>query len=76
VAEHAYQRTRQQLLERIDVLAPVFASHGLRMNERVLRDPKRKLLPTAKRAQRGAMGAASASLTETLDRLEIALLAR
>jgi NTE family protein len=76
VAEHAYQRTRQQLLERIDVLSPVFASHGLRMNERVLRDPKRKLLPTAKRQQRGAIASASASLTETLDRLEIALLAR
>lgn len=76
VAEHAYQRTRQQLLERIDVLAPVFASYGLRMNERVLRDEKRKLLPTAKRVQRGAVGAASSALSETLDRLEIALLAR
>jgi NTE family protein len=75
VAEHAYQRTRQQLLERIDVLSPVFAEYGLRMNERVLRDTKRKLLPTAKRAQRGAVGAVSSSLTDTLDRLEIALLA-
>jgi NTE family protein len=76
VAEHAYQRTRQQLLDRIDVLSPMFAEFGLRMNERVLRDASRKLLPTAKRTQRGAVGAAATSLTETLDQLEIGLLAR
>ncbi|MGL4230249.1 MAG: patatin-like phospholipase family protein [Casimicrobium sp.] len=74
VAEHAYQHTRKQLLEKIDVLAPVFAQHGVRINERVLRDGKRKLLPTAKRIQRGATGHAMAKLTGALDELEIALL--
>jgi NTE family protein len=74
IAEHAYQHTRKQLLEKIEVLAPHFAKYGVRMNERVLRDEKRKLLPTAKRLQRGAIGAVSGKLTTALDDLEVALL--
>lgn len=74
LAEHAYQHTRKQLLEKIDVIAPVFAQYGVRLNERVLRDEKRKLLPTAKRLTRGAVGATLTQLTHALDSLEIALL--
>jgi NTE family protein len=74
LAEHAYQHTRQQLLEKIDVLTPLFSQHGVRLNERVLRDEHRKLLPTAKRVARGAVGVASTRLTKTLDELDVALL--
>jgi NTE family protein len=74
VAEHAYQHTRAQLLEKIDVLAPLFAQYDVRMNERALRDPKRKLLPTAKKLQRGDTGAAMGKLGHALDSLEVALL--
>jgi NTE family protein len=74
VAEHAYQHTREQLLEKIDALAPLFAQYGVRINERVLRDAKRKLLPTAKQELRGATSAATTKLTTALDDLEVALL--
>ncbi len=74
VAEHAYQHTRRQLLEKIEVLTALFAVYDVRLNERVLRDGTRKLLPTAKRVQRGALGGATGALTRTLDDLDIALL--
>ncbi|TAG45374.1 MAG: patatin family protein [Betaproteobacteria bacterium] len=74
MAEHAYQHTRQQLLEKIDTLTPLFAQYGVRLNERMLRDKKRKLLPTAKRAARGQVGVAATQLTHALDDLEVALL--
>jgi NTE family protein len=74
LAEHAYQHTRKQLLEKIDTLAPLFAQYGVRLNERALRDEKRKLLPTAKRVARSAVGSAATQLTHALDSLEVALL--
>jgi NTE family protein len=74
VAEHAYQHTRKRLLEKIDVLAPLFETYGIRMNERGLRDAKRKLLPTAKKMQRGATGTATTKLIAALDQLEVGLL--
>jgi NTE family protein len=74
VAEHAYQHTRKQLLEKIDVLAPHFAQFGVRMNEPALRNAQRTLLPTAKRKLRGSTGGAVGKLTETLDHLEVGLL--
>jgi NTE family protein len=74
VAEHAYQHTRAQLLEKIGVLAPLFARYDVRMNERALRDSKRKLLPTTKKMQRGNTGAAVAKLDHALDSLEVSLL--
>lgn len=74
VAEHAYQHTRKQLLEKIDTLAPLFAHYGIRINERALRDTKRKLLPTAKQNYRGATGVVTAQLTNALDDLEVAVL--
>ncbi len=74
LAEHAYQHTRAQLLEKIDTLAPIFAQHGVPLHTRALSDPSRKLLPTAKRTTRGALGAASSKLTHAMDDLEVALL--
>jgi hypothetical protein len=74
LAEHAYQRTRAQLLERADFIGPAFAEYGVKLNISALKDPDRKLLPTARRAARGAAGAAMSSLTDALDELEVALL--
>jgi hypothetical protein len=41
VCEHAYQMTRQDLLERYDDLAPVFQRYGITLNKDVLEDANR-----------------------------------
>jgi predicted acylesterase/phospholipase RssA len=74
LAEHAYQHTREQLLARADVLAAEFAHYGVKLNMHALRDPHRKLLPTARHVSRGETGAIVSRLTHTLDELEVALL--
>lgn len=74
LAEHAYQHTREQLLARADVLSAEFAHYGVKLNLHALRDPHRKLLPTARHVSRGETGAILSSLTRTLDELEVALL--
>ncbi|MBS0313297.1 MAG: patatin-like phospholipase family protein [Burkholderiales bacterium] len=76
LAEHAYQRTREQLLGRADTIAAEFAKYGVRLNLAALRDPHRQLLPTARRERRGETGAVVARLTTTLDSLEMALVER
>ena len=43
VCEHAYQRTRQDLLKRHFELEPVFQKFGIKMNLEVLRDASRTL---------------------------------
>ncbi len=43
VCEHAYQRTRQDLLERYFELAPVFKKFGIAMNLEVLKDGSRTI---------------------------------
>ena len=45
LCEHAYQRTRADLLVRSDALAPVFARHGITLRRDVLRDSARTLVP-------------------------------
>jgi predicted acylesterase/phospholipase RssA len=47
LCEHAYQRTRADLLARSAELAPVFARHGARLRLDVLRDTTRTLVPGA-----------------------------
>lgn len=74
LAEHAYQHTREQLLSRADMLAAEFAHYGVKLNMHALRDPHRKLLPTARRVSRGETGAIMSNLTRALDELEVALL--
>lgn len=44
LAEHAYQQTRLMLRERLAVLGPKLARHGLRIDRAVLDDPARQLL--------------------------------
>jgi predicted acylesterase/phospholipase RssA len=41
VCEHAYQMTRQDLLERYDELAPIFERYGVRLNKDILEDSSR-----------------------------------
>ena len=43
VCEHAYQMTRRDLLKRADVLEPVLARHGIRLNHKVLEDSERTI---------------------------------
>lgn len=76
LAEHAYQHTREQLLERADTIAEAFAQYGIGLNMAALRDPHRHLLPTAQHAARGDSGAALARLNAALDDLEVALVRR
>lgn len=45
LCEHAYQRTRSDLLARRDELSPMLARHGLELKVALLRDPRRTLLP-------------------------------
>jgi hypothetical protein len=69
LCEHAYQQTRADLLRRAGVLKPILARHGLILDEAVLRDPRRTLLPQA--AENGSsLQSALQTLTETLGRLE------
>ncbi len=53
LAEHAYQRTRHDLLAQADALGPLLRRHGLRLNMEVLRDPHRTFsTAAAERAER------------------------
>ena len=45
LCEHAYQRTRSDLLERRWQLVPLFARHGIELDVPLLRDHSRTLLP-------------------------------
>lgn len=45
LAEHAFQQTRQLLRDRAGHLGPMLARHGIALDEAVLRDAHRRLLP-------------------------------
>ncbi|MGC1387376.1 MAG: patatin-like phospholipase family protein [Steroidobacteraceae bacterium] len=64
LAEHAYQRTRHDLLAQADVMAPLLARRGLRLNVKVLRDRNRSLPAASKSAHR---------VRQTARRLDLAL---
>jgi len=74
IAEHAYQRTRQELLNRADELQPIFEKHGIRMRMEVLRDRERHLAAGVKEALRDIDDKRSKTplqrLDETLEDLE------
>lgn len=73
LSEHAYQRTRAELRRRRDELEPVFARHGIAVDQGVLSDEGRRLAHCAgggkDRRGRGLLRTAD-RLDETLDRLE------
>ena len=52
ISEHAYQRTRQELLSRADELQPLFEKHGIRLRMDVLRDRERHLAAGVREALR------------------------
>ena len=52
LCEHAYQRTRRDLLRRRHVLEPILARHGVRLRIDVLKDRTRRLGLKPKRAPR------------------------
>jgi NTE family protein len=64
LADHAYRRTRRDLLAQADVIAPLLERRGLRLNIKVLRDRNRSL-PAARKTSPG--------LRQTARRLDLAL---
>jgi predicted acylesterase/phospholipase RssA len=70
LAEHAYQKTRKELLERRHLLAPMLAEHGISIRFDVLTDPHRHLVQRhARRRAPIAAKAATERLTHCLDDL-------
>ncbi len=68
LCEHAYQQTRDDLRRRAASLKPVLARHGLSLDEDVLRDRSRTLMPRAAQSQQ--LEKVLQSLSDTLGRLE------
>lgn len=66
LASHAYQRTRQDLLEHAEPLGRVLRRHGITLRLERLRDPQRRLAPHS-HIRPGAGG--TAALSQTLERL-------
>jgi predicted acylesterase/phospholipase RssA len=76
LSEHAYHRTREELLRRHDELAPRLARHGIRIRREVLLDTDRTLarqMAMLKHQRARAMGRVALSLADTLDQLAGAL---
>ncbi len=69
LCEHAYQQTREDLLRRADSLKPVLARHGVWLDEAVLRDQSRTLMPKED-AEPARLQDILHNLSETLGRLE------
>ena len=75
LAEHAYQRTRRDLLAQADGLEPIMARHGLELRRDVLRDTSRTFVGSV-RERRRRQQPVTGPLHQALDRLEAALVAR
>lgn len=78
LSEHAYQKTRQELLRRYGELQPILARHGVGIRLDVLLDPERRLLGVSRRHRRRRVQALDAvrSLEATLDQLGACLALR
>jgi predicted acylesterase/phospholipase RssA len=71
LAEHAYQKTRQELIERRHELAPVLARHGIEIDLHAARDPGLHLVRRHRmRTVPSAAMLATERLARTLDDLE------
>jgi NTE family protein len=75
LANHAYQRTRRDLLARAATLAPVLAQHGLGLDVAQLRDPERRF-STAARERSAHVRLVTRRLGRALGRLEGIIAAR
>jgi NTE family protein len=69
LAEHAYQRTRRDLLAHARTLIPIFEQHGLTLDLRRLRDPQRRF-STAAQERRVRVREVTHRLGRALGRLE------
>jgi hypothetical protein len=72
LAEHAYQRTRRELLERRHALAPILARHGIELDLEAASDSERRLVRGVRRHHRRPSTAMRIThrLDETLDDLQ------
>ena len=74
LCEHAYQRTREDLLARRRTLAPKLARLGIRLDTEALRDSAAKLVPNAEQQEPPLFdldsAAAARQLTHALEDLE------
>jgi predicted acylesterase/phospholipase RssA len=75
VVEHAYERTRRDLLANAGTLGKVLARHGIRLRMDVLKDRSRTFY-AAVRERRRRLQPITGPFHDTLDRLEAALAAR
>jgi NTE family protein len=72
VCQHAYERTRSDLVKRAATLEPLLARHGIAYRWDVLGDPHRRLLSATRRAAhagRGRLGEPARELRGTMDDL-------
>lgn len=78
LSEHAYQKTREELLRRYDELQPILQRHGVSIRRDVLRDPTRHLLGVSRRHRRRVSQTLDAmrELETTLADLEAAIAKR
>jgi len=72
LAEHAYQRTRRDLLAQASGLERMLERHGLGLRRDVLRDPSRTFA-NAVRERKRRLQPVTGALHRTLDRLQAAL---
>ena len=75
LAEHAYQRTRRDLLAQADVLEDILHRHGIRLRRDLLADTSRSFNASVSERRR-RLQPLTGSLHRTLDRLESLLAAR
>lgn len=72
LCEHAYQKTRDELRQRANTLAPLLARHGVKLNRKVLDDTSlrlvRQLTPIDRRLT--SLGRATSQLERGLDDLD------
>jgi hypothetical protein len=68
LAEHAYQKTREELRKRREELEPILARHGIELDLDGMTQPDRHLVDV-RRTRRGAAASAQ-RLSNTLDDLE------
>ena len=72
LAEHAFQKTREDLRSRRSTLSQTLARHGLRLDDAALDDPHRRLVSRHAMPRRG-LARPMKRLEEVLDDLELAL---
>lgn len=75
LAEHAYQRTRRDLLAQAERLGGILGRHGIRLRRKLLED-ERRTFGAAVRERRRRLQPLTGSLHRSLDRLETVLHAR